>query len=82
MTHISTSSLRDKLSEILNRTAFRGERIVLERHGKGVAAIVSMDDLELLTALEDRIDLELARKALKEKGSVPWRQVKKKLGLN
>jgi hypothetical protein len=40
-----------------------------------------MDDLELIRALEDRIDLQRARKALKEKGNVPWKKVKAELGL-
>jgi addiction module HigA family antidote len=32
-------------------------------------------------ALEDRIDLRRARKALKQRGSVPWKSVKADLGL-
>jgi hypothetical protein len=43
-----------------------------------------MEDMELLAALEDRMDLDEARKALKEagrKGSVPWAKVKTELGL-
>ena len=39
------------------RVAYKGERIVLERHGKDVAALVSVEDLELLEELEDRTDL-------------------------
>jgi hypothetical protein len=41
-------------------------------HGKSIAAIVSVEDLELLQALEDRIDLAAARKALKSRGRVAW----------
>jgi hypothetical protein len=40
-----------------------------------------VEDLELLQQLEDRIDLEAARKALKEPGRIPWAKVKKDLGL-
>ena len=45
---------------------YQGERIILERRGKEVAAIVSMDDLALLQMLEDRDDVRAARKALAE----------------
>jgi len=57
------------------------ERIVLERRGKDVAALVSLEDLELLEELENRMDLEAARAALKEPGTIPWETVKKRLGL-
>ena len=52
-----------------------------QRRGKNVAALVPVDDLAILEALEDRLDLEAARQALKERGSVPWRQLKKHVGL-
>jgi len=81
MTRLAASSLRQKLADALNRVAYKGERIVLERHGKDVAALVSLQDLAVLEALEDRIDLEAAREALKEPGSVPWETVKARLGL-
>lgn len=81
MTRLAASSLRQKLADALNRVAYRGERIVLERRGKNVAALVSLEDLALLEALEDRMDLEAAREALQEPGSVPWAAVKARLGL-
>lgn len=87
MTHLAASSLRATLSEALNRVRYAGERIVLERRGKGVAALVSMEDLALLEELENRIDLEAARKALAEmkaKGGkpIPWAKVKRELGIS
>ena len=48
MTILPASAARAGLSEILNRVAFGGERIVLERHGRHVAAIVPMSDLASL----------------------------------
>ena len=65
----------------MNRVAFGAERIVLERRGKDVAALVSMEDLALLDELENKIDLDAARKALRERGSIPWEKVKADLGL-
>jgi antitoxin Phd len=78
---ISITDIRDQLADALNRVAYGGERIVLERRGKGVAALVSMDDLELLQRLEDESDIKAARKALKEKGGVTLDEYKRKLGL-
>lgn len=80
MTKLAASAVRDAFSETVNRVAYRGERIALERHGKTVAALVSADDLELLEALEDRVDLAAARKALKEPGRRGWAKVKTELG--
>ena len=82
MKTIEASQLRQEISAVLNTVAFGGERIAINRHGKPVAVLVSVDDLKLLEALEDQEDLKQARKAIKEKGSIPWNQAKKKLGLD
>jgi prevent-host-death family protein len=80
---IPASEARLQFAEVVNKVAFGGERIVLHRHGKDVAAIVPVADLELLQQLEDRIDLESARKALSEKAPrVSWKKLKAELGLN
>ena len=81
MPTLAATALRSNIAETLNRVAYRGERIALERHGKTVAALVSKEDLELLEALEDRMDLAAARRALKEPGRRPWERLKKDLGL-
>ena len=46
---VPVTEARKDLAELVNQVAYRGERIVLTRHGKAVAAIVSAEDLELLT---------------------------------
>ena len=81
MTKIAATAVRGAFADTINRVAYRGERIALERHGKTVAGLVSADDLALLEALEDRIDLAAARRALKEPGRRRWEQVKADLGL-
>ena len=84
MTRINASEVREDFAEILNRVAYRGERIVVHRRGKDVVALVPVDDVALLQALEDRIDLDEARKALAEakaKGTVHWEALKTELGL-
>jgi prevent-host-death family protein len=84
MTRINASEVREDFAEVLNRVAYRGERIVVHRRGKDVVALVPVDDVALLQALEDRIDLDEARKALSEakaKGTVRWEALKTELGL-
>ena len=81
MTKLAATTVRDSFSETINRVAYSGERIALERRGKTVAAIVSAEDLELLQALEDRVDLAAARRALREPGRRSWAKVKAELGL-
>ncbi len=81
---IDTSVARDSLSDTLNRVSYSKERIVIRRHGKDLAALVPIEDLMLLEALEDRMDLEEARSALaeaEEKGTIPWEKVKQDLGI-
>ena len=76
MTHLSASAAREELSETVNRVAYGGERVVIERRGKAVAAIISVADLKLLERLEDKFDVQAARKALKEPGRVSWKAYK------
>lgn len=78
------SEARGEFSDLVNRAAFGGERVLLTRHGKSVAAIVPVDDLELLEALEDRADLDSVREALADPANavpIAWDQVKASLGL-
>ncbi len=79
--NMSIVEVRANLSEALNKVAYAGERIVLEKHGKPAAALVSVEDLELLEELENRSDLKAALKARKEKGAVPLAKVKARLGM-
>ncbi len=82
MIKITTSKARQEFARVLRKIK-NGKRFLLERHNKGVAAIVSVEDLALLEAIENRHDLEEARRALAEvaeKGAIPWEQVKAELG--
>ncbi len=79
---ISTADVRKNFSTIVNRVSFGKESIILTRRGEDIAALVAMDELRLLQALEDRIDIADAIKAMKEPGEdIPAEQFWKKLGL-
>jgi prevent-host-death family protein len=43
---VGVAEAKAKLSELLGQVAHRGERIILRRRGKPVAALVPMKDLE------------------------------------
>ncbi len=84
MAEITTVEARSQFSEVINRAAFGKERVILTRHGKGIVALVPMEDVQLLEVLEDKLDLEEARAALaeaKKKGTVSWEKIKKELGI-
>ena len=84
MGQVNTVDARAQFSEIINRAAFGKERMILTRRGKELVAVVPIEDIKLLEALEDRMDLEEARASLleaKRKGTVPWEKIKKELGL-
>ena len=82
----NTSNTKVTLAETLERVVSKRERVIVRRRGKNVAAIVPMEDLATLEELEDRRDLEQAKKALadaKKKGEkpIPWTKAKRELGL-
>jgi prevent-host-death family protein len=79
---LPVSKARERFADILDEVSVKGERILLDRHGKAVAAVISPDDLELLVALEDRYDVETARRALAESDErVAWTSIKERLSL-
>lgn len=84
MTKVSTVKAREQFSDLLNRAAYGKERVILTRRKKDLAAVVPMEDITLLEALEDRMDLEDAQAALTEsrkKGTISWEKIKQELGL-
>jgi len=84
MSIVKMSHARQTLPEIVNRVAFGGERVVINRSGKEVAAVISIEDLAVLRMLEDREDLKAARAAIaevKKKGTVKWSKLKEEVGL-
>ncbi|RAM49490.1 MAG: type II toxin-antitoxin system prevent-host-death family antitoxin [Hapalosiphonaceae cyanobacterium JJU2] len=63
---ISATEARANLQELINRVEYGRERIVIERHGKAVVAMIGLEDLKRLEALEDAINSEQLRRAVAE----------------
>ena len=73
--------VRNTFSDYLNRASYQGQRIIIERRGKPLAALVSLEDLALIEQMENAADVKAAKKARKEKGGVTLKQYRAKRGL-
>ncbi len=81
---VSVVKLRDCLADVINRAGYTGERIILTRHDKPVAAIVPVDDAEFMERYEDEYWGRAAQESLDEMERtgakpIPWEQVKREL---
>jgi prevent-host-death family protein len=81
-THVSIGQVKRDLSELVNRVAYGGERVVLTSRGKPKAVIISPEDYERLKA-EQRVERlrhweewlaqakRLSQQILVERGGMP-----------
>jgi prevent-host-death family protein len=84
MKTLDASAVSGDFADVLSRAAEGKERVILVRDGKALAAVVPLEDVQLLEEMEDRIDGEDARAALaeaQEKGTIPLEQLRAELGL-
>jgi prevent-host-death family protein len=82
MAEVTIVDAREHFSDVINRTAYAKERIILTRRGKNIVAIVPLEDLILLEAFEDKLDIQDAKLALKEakkKGTMSLKEFKEKI---
>ena len=83
MAALNVTQARHKFASLVDRVEHHGERIVLQRHGRDVVALIPADELRLLDALEDRFDIEQAVRLLGEKHrEIPFDKAMKELGLD
>ena len=54
MTKISTVKARENFSELINQAAYGKQKVILTRRGKALAALVSMEDYQLLQQLQNK----------------------------
>lgn len=87
MLTISAAKARDQFADLVNQVAFGKQRAKVTRRGKDLAAIVSLEDLELLEAIEKRLDLIEFLEAMEQwedsgKKTVSLDEVYNRLGLS
>ena len=49
---LSASEAREKIADVIGRVSYGHERVVITRNGKPAAAVVTIEDLERLRALD------------------------------
>jgi PHD/YefM family antitoxin component YafN of YafNO toxin-antitoxin module len=81
MTKVTITDLRLQIRKLADLVRHYGERVCVERNGEMVFAMISYEDLETLEAIEDRIDLETAKQAIKEGNFVDLDNLIKELKL-
>ena len=84
MTSITAKQLKDSPAEVLGRVQYGHERVAITRHGKEVAAVVSIEDARLLERLEGMLDVHDALAAIEEperEGTISLDELREKLGL-
>ena len=66
MAMLEATKAKDTFGDTLNRAAYGKERIILTRRGKPIAALVPLEDIELLNELENQADAAEVRLAREE----------------
>ncbi len=61
---VPIAEAKREFSDLCARAGYARETIVVTKHGRPIAAIISMKDLERSAALEDRYAAELLEKAI------------------
>lgn len=82
---LSVGEIREQFAEILNRVKYGNSRTVVKRHGKEIAAVVSIDDLRLLERLEEILDRQAIKEADAEMdahGTISWDDALRELGVD
>ena len=81
MYHVRTTQLRCEIGAVVSRAEYGKERVVIERRGKPVAAVVPIEDLVALEKLQDLLDIEGAERILADPDSewIPWEEAKAEL---
>lgn len=72
MNEISVGELRIHLADVLNEVAYTGTRTVITRAGKRIAAVVPVDEADMLEEAEDAHLLKLAEEAKAAQGDKPY----------
>lgn len=84
MTSVTVSEARVDMKDLVNRVAYGKERIYITSHHKKMVAIVPIEDIELLEAIEDAEDILVSEKRIKKakkEGTYTEEELRARLGL-
>jgi|GEM_PF-1199592 len=88
METISSKDIRDHLSDVLNKVAYKGQKYTLTRSGKEVAVILFIEEWRLVEKMMQKLedekdirDVDEARSSYKKDGGIPFDQAMKELAL-
>lgn len=77
--NMTSAQARNQFPDLVSQASYAKKRTIITRRGKKVAAIVPIEDLEYLQALEDARDIEKIEQSLKEGEFEDWEIVKRRL---
>ncbi|WP_163505926.1 type II toxin-antitoxin system Phd/YefM family antitoxin [Fodinicola acaciae] len=71
---VPVTQARAEFADLVNRVVYGGERVVVTRHGKPLAALVSAADLARLEELDRQGDGQVVRLAGEQREQAPVRR--------
>ncbi len=81
MTKVSMTKARRDFTDIAERVMYGNERICIQKNNKAAFALVPVEDVEILEALEDKIDIQAAKAAIKKGKFIDLKVLAKQLGV-
>ena len=84
MVTVPVVTARLELAELLNKVAYRDERVVITRQGKPIAALVPLHTLSILDKLFSVLDEEKVRSVLEREsdaGDLTEEELMRQLGI-
>ena len=82
MTSLTLTKARKQLGDLVTDISYEGEPVTITRNGKAQAVLVSVEDANILSQLEDRLDLCAAKQALAEGNFMPLEEFMRELGID
>ncbi|MDZ4860690.1 MAG: type II toxin-antitoxin system prevent-host-death family antitoxin [Candidatus Hydrogenedentes bacterium] len=82
MTTLSTTQLAREVEKAISMVTEGHEQVIITEDGQQVAALVSIEDLDLIRKLEDEADIRAVEEAKAEGlDPTPYEEFRKELGL-
>lgn len=83
MTPLYIDPAHENLESAIDQVILNGERIIFHREGRPLAALITVEELEILQELEnleDQHDIKVAEQSQEELGIILWDDIKAKFG--